>query len=100
MAKLKKIGVWSLAKLQAIIMAIVGFFAGLFFWGISTLLGGAAGFGGMPPSYSMFGMGGAILIIGMPILYGLMGLVFGALGAVVYNLVAGWVGGLELEFEQ
>ena len=31
-----------------------------------------------------------------PVFYGIIGFVMGALFAVVYNLVAGWVGGLEL----
>jgi uncharacterized membrane protein len=42
----------------------------------------------------MFGMG-----IFMPIIYGVMGFVFGALGAVVYNLIARWIGGIEVEVE-
>lgn len=32
-------------------------------------------------------------------LYGVMGFVFGAIGALIYNLVAKWVGGFELELE-
>jgi hypothetical protein len=43
-----------------------------------------------------FGMGfGAIIIF--PIFYGIIGGVFAAIGAVIYNLVAGWVGGLEVD---
>jgi hypothetical protein len=38
---------------------------------------------------------GAIVIL--PIFYGIIGGVFGALGAVIYNLAAGWVGGLEID---
>ena len=32
-------------------------------------------------------------------MYGLMGVVGGAIGAALYNLVAGWVGGIEVELE-
>jgi hypothetical protein len=32
-----------------------------------------------------------------PICYGLIGGIFGALTAVIYNLAAGWVGGLEVD---
>ena len=42
----------------------------------------------------MFGMG-----IFMPIIYGVMGFVFGVLGAAVYNLIARWIGGIEVEVE-
>ena len=42
----------------------------------------------------MVGMG-----IFMPIVYGAMGFIFGMIGAALYNLVARWIGGLELEVE-
>jgi hypothetical protein len=35
----------------------------------------------------------------LPILYGLLGLAGGALTAALYNLFAGLMGGVELEFE-
>jgi hypothetical protein len=35
----------------------------------------------------------------MPIFYGIMGFVVGAIGALLYNLVANWVGGIEMEVE-
>jgi hypothetical protein len=35
----------------------------------------------------------------MPIFYGCMGFIGGALGAVVYNALAGMMGGLELRLE-
>ena len=33
----------------------------------------------------------------LPVIYGLMGFVFTAIGCVVYNLVSSWVGGIEIE---
>jgi hypothetical protein len=35
----------------------------------------------------------------MPLLYGAMGFVSGAIGALLYNALAKWVGGFELELE-
>ena len=35
----------------------------------------------------------------VPVLYGLLGLVFTAIGCLVYNMVAGWVGGIEIDLE-
>jgi hypothetical protein len=41
-----------------------------------------------------FGVGFALLL---PLFYGLLGFVFTAIGCIIYNLVAGWVGGIEVE---
>jgi hypothetical protein len=35
----------------------------------------------------------------MPLLYGAFGFVGGAIGALLYNLFAKWVGGFELELD-
>ena len=40
-----------------------------------------------------------VFAILMPLLYGLMGFVIGAIGTLLYNLFAKWVGGFELEME-
>ena len=53
--------------------------------------GMAAGGGGI-----VFGLG---FMIAVPIVYGLIGFVFGAIGALIYNLFAGMVGGIEIEVE-
>jgi hypothetical protein len=33
------------------------------------------------------------------VIYGVMGFVFTALGCLLYNLVASWIGGIEVELE-
>jgi len=40
---------------------------------------------------------GIAAIVVFPILYGVMGFVFAALAATVYNLVAAKIGGIEVE---
>lgn len=56
--------------------------------------------GGSAPAFPlMFGMGIGFMVF-LPVLYAVMGFVFGAISAFVYNLLAGWIGGLELVFEQ
>jgi len=48
------------------------------------------------PETMGFGLG---LAIALPILYALCGGVAVAIGCALYNLVAGWVGGIEVELE-
>src|SRR5579864_9003241 len=43
------------------------------------------------------GVVGIVLAVLMPVLYGVTGFVSGAIGALLYNLLAKWVGGFELE---
>ena len=103
MAKMviKRFGVLSAAKLYAVVMAAIGLIIGIPLGLIMMVIGaavmsmgrdGAAG-GGVGIGMGLFYM------IGLPIMYGLMGFIFGALGALVYNMAAGFLGGLELELE-
>jgi len=50
--------------------------------------------GRMTPGGQAFGMGFALAL---PIIYGVMGFVFTAIGCALYNMVSGWVGGIEVE---
>lgn len=59
------------------------------------LIGSLAG-AGKSPFAGIFGMVFAIL---MPVLYGVLGFIAGAIGALLYNLFAKWVGGFEVEVE-
>jgi len=40
------------------------------------------------------------LVACLPFVYGLLGLVFAAIACLIYNMVAGWVGGIEVEVEE
>ncbi len=63
---------------------------------VAGSLGGLAG-GGAPGLRALgFGFGlGAVIIF--PILHGIIGAIAGAIGAAIYNLAAGWVGGFEVD---
>jgi hypothetical protein len=39
------------------------------------------------------------IAIFLPIIYAIMGFIFGLIGAAIYNLIAGWIGGIEVEVE-
>ena len=100
MATLKRIGPGSAFKIGAVTYAILGLFVGACFAFISMMagsLGSLAGTHGNPAARA-FGLGmglGAILVV--PIMYGIFGGIAGAIGALIYNLVAGWIGGLEVD---
>lgn len=99
---IKKLGVLSVAKIQAIVMAGVSLIfavpAGLILIVISLMgigMSGSRGFVG-----GGFGIGmGIFYMIVVPIIYGIIGFIAGAIGALIYNLVAGMIGGIEIEVE-
>lgn len=93
----KRVGVASVAKLYGAISAAFGLLIGLVFALASVLGAGFADSGAEAMLGPIFGIGAIIVF---PIIYGCMGLIGGALGAVLYNLFAGMVGGLEIEVEQ
>ena len=99
MATVKRIGPGSAFKVGLVLYGILGLFLGCMMALISMVAGSLTGMAGADASLTkMMGIGmgfGAIIIF--PVLYGVIGGIFAALGAAVYNLVAGWVGGLEVD---
>jgi hypothetical protein len=93
MAQLKRLGVLFSAKLHAIVMAFVGLIAGILYafgGAIYELLTGTLNSG----TALAF-----LALIGMPISFAVVGFVAGAIGAFLYNLVARWTGGIEMDFD-
>lgn len=73
-------------------------FAPLILLGVlaSTLLGPSGGQSGNATFGILFAVG---LSIGLPIFYGVLGFLCGLIGAWAYNLLAGILGGIEVEIE-
>jgi hypothetical protein len=97
MQEIKKVGVLSFAKIEAALGAIIGFILGLIWAIIGTAFMGFANMAGatMPSGFSiMFGLAAIIVV---PILYAIIGFIAGLIVAFLYNLVAGWIGGIEVE---
>jgi hypothetical protein len=90
----KSVGVLSVAKIMGLIYACMGLIFAPFVLLIGAM-GSALGQHNSPLA-GVFGVGFAVL---MPLIYGAMGFVGGAIGALIYNLFAKWVGGIELEIE-
>ncbi len=92
---IKRINVLKLAIFQGALMAAFGLIAGLFVLVFGSMLGKMGG-----DQVGAVGLiGGVGAVIFLPILYGIFGFIGGAIGAFIYNLVAGVVGGIEIEVE-
>ena len=98
MHRVKKFDVLSVAKISGMCYGAMGLLFVPFFLLIGMIGGQAAKqAGGVPAGFgAMFGAGMAVM---MPILYAIMGFIMGAIGAFIYNLISGWIGGIEVELE-
>jgi len=96
---LKRIGVLSCGKVSGFVYAILGLIIGTFVT-LFALLGAAIGAAasGSDEAWigALFGVGAIIIF---PIFYGVLGFIMGIISAAIYNLVAGFAGGLEIELE-
>jgi hypothetical protein len=82
--RIRRFGVGQTAKVVGILYLLIGLLLAPIFLFAATFA----------PEQSGFGIG---LAIAIPILYGCAGFVGAAIGCLIYNLVAGWVGGIEVE---
>jgi len=98
---LTRIVVMSVAKIFGVLNAAIGLIIGIciaLFSLIGAGMTAAVQQSGAPTWIgAVFGIGA---IIFLPILYGTMGFIFGAIWAALYNLFAGMVGGIEIEMRQ
>jgi hypothetical protein len=89
--RVRRIGVMPFATTMAALYLLLGVIIlipiMLFGGALSKMTGGMSGSGG-------FSMG---VMIAMPIIYGICGFILGAITAALYNVVAGWTGGIEIE---
>lgn len=97
MVVVNKIEVFSLGKIVGLIYALFGLIIGAFMT-LFSIMGSlvAQSFGASGAVGMLFGLGSIILL---PIFYGVMGFIIGALAAFFYNLIAGWIGGLEVKVD-
>ncbi len=92
----KRFGVMSVAKVYGALTAGMGLLIGLVVAAASALGMGLSE--GDEPAFiaAMLGVGAVIFL---PVFYGVLGLVMGALSAALYNLFAGMVGGVRIDVE-
>ncbi len=96
---IKRIDVLSAAKITAIIAAAFGLLAGVMFFFVGSLFGSMMGNAVGQHGGGMAMFGGVMGIIVLPILYGIFGFIGGLIQAFIYNLAAGFVGGIRIETE-
>jgi hypothetical protein len=92
-----RIGVLSVAKIAGVLYAGVGLIIGALF----SLIGLAGFAGGLASDSAGGALGSAIFGVGaiiiLPIFYGAMGFVVTLISAWLFNIAAGFTGGVEIE---
>ncbi len=86
MKSVTRIGVWSCAKISGVLYAFIGLIEGAIFALIPLGAVGSLTFG-------------AASIIILPIFFGIVGLITGAIMAFLYNSIVRWTGGIKIEIK-
>jgi Transmembrane domain of unknown function (DUF3566) len=101
---IKRFGVFSVAKMQSLVMFVIGLVIGVIY-GLAFMIFGAA-ISAMAPSgegQAVTGVStiiiGLVFMIAFPIIYAIIGFIIGCIWALVYNMAAGIVGGIKFELE-
>jgi len=99
---IRRFGVISVAKMYGLLMFIFGLIFGVIYGLILIVLG--ASLSALGPRDTTAGgvstvVMGIAMMIGLPIFYGVLGFIMGAIGALIYNAVAGIIGGVKFELE-
>jgi hypothetical protein len=100
--QVKRVGVFSLAKIYSVTMAAFGVIIGVIYGLIFMVVGGAMMAGGGRNSGTAGASSlvvGLIMMVAIPIFYGVIGFIAGLIGGAIYNVASGFVGGIELELE-
>jgi hypothetical protein len=101
---IRRVGILSVAKIQGFLMLVIGLIIGVIY-GLIFMIFGAA-MSSLAPrgeGQAIGGVGtiaiGLVMMVVIPIFYGLMGFIGGAIGASIYNVAAGFVGGIRIDLE-
>ena len=99
---IRRFAVISVAKMYALLMFIFGLIAGILyglffiiFGAAMTALGGNNSAAGGVSTVVV----GIAMMIGIPLMYGVLGFIIGAIGALIYNALSGIIGGVKFELE-
>lgn len=94
--RLRRVNPVQFALVTATLYAIIGLIFALLWLPFGAMMAAMPG-----SNMRMFGAGlGIAVIIVWPIVYFIISFIFGVITAALYNLVAGWTGGIEVTLEQ
>ena len=100
---IRRFGVLSVAKMYGLLMFLFGLIFGVIYGLILIVFGAAISAMGPGGESTAGGVGtvamGIGMMIGLPLFYGVLGFIMGAIGALIYNAVAGIIGGVKFELE-
>ncbi len=101
---IRRFGVFSVAKMQCLLGFVIGLIVGVIY-GLAFMIFGAA-ISALAPRGEGAAAGGVSTIlvglgfmIGLPLVYAILGFIGGAIAALVYNFVAGMIGGVKFDLE-
>lgn len=86
----KSFDVVAMGKIYAVIGAIMGVIMGIMMAAFGAMMTAVPGVAGIGVGF------GLLSIIILPIMYAIGGFIMGIITAFIYNIVAGWVGGIKV----
>lgn len=86
-------------RVAAICYAVLGLFEGAIFSVVFSIMPFAAPHGENAPPRFLGPLFGVFSIVLFPLFFAALGAIAGGLGAVIYNVTARYVGGIEVEVE-
>src|SRR5450432_1202920 len=101
---IRRVGVFSVAKMYGLLTFFIGLIIGILYGLFFILIGASmSNFGPRGEGQAIAGLGpvviGLIFMVAFPVFYGIIGFITGAIGAFIYNIAAGIVGGIKLDLE-
>lgn len=95
--EIKKLNIWSVAKVSFVLGGVLGFCAGLFLWMFAGLISSLP-VSELSEPEAMEGLSslGAMMPFALAVFYAVMLMITNGILSAVYNLLGGMVGGIEL----